>query len=117
MRDENLYLLDILGCIRKIESYTIGGREAFLNMPMMQDAVIRNLEIIGEATKQLSPALRQASPNVRWQQIAGLRDVLIHSYMKVNLERVWTIVEQDLPDLRIKIEEILNKESADNQLE
>lgn len=85
MRDESLYLTDMLECIHKIESYTVDGRDAFLNTPMMQDAVIRNLEIIGEATKQLSPELRQASPDVRWQQIAGLRDVLIHGYMKVNL--------------------------------
>ncbi len=85
MRDESLYLTDMLECIRKIESYTADGRDAFLNTPMMQDAVIRNLEIIGEATKQLSSELRQTSPDVRWQQIAGLRDVLIHGYMKVNL--------------------------------
>ncbi|MBM0740248.1 DUF86 domain-containing protein [Phormidium sp. CLA17] len=109
MRDESLYLTDILSCIQKIQAYTVDGRDAFLNMPMIQDAVIRNLEIIGEATKQLSLELRQANPNIRWQQIAGLRDILIHSYMKVNLERIWMILEQDLPGLQVKIEEILKE--------
>ncbi len=107
MRDESLYLIDILSCMQKIESYTVDGRDAFLESPMMQDAVIRNLEIIGEATKQLSVELRQSNPDVRWQQMAGLRDILIHAYMKVNLERVWIIVEQDLPELKVRIEEIL----------
>jgi len=115
VRDESLYLTDMLECIHKIESYTADGRDAFLSTPMMQDAVIRNLEIIGEATKQLSPELRQASPDVRWQQIAGLRDVLIHGYMKVNLARVWTIIEQDLPDLKIKIAEILKETDKDKK--
>lgn len=109
MRDESLYLTDILDCIQKIESYTVDGKNAFLNTSIVQDAVIRNLEIIGESTKQLSPELRQPSPNIRWQQIAGLRDILIHAYMKVSLERVWTIIEQDLPGLKIKIEEILKR--------
>ncbi|UIE36210.1 HepT-like ribonuclease domain-containing protein [Leptodesmis sichuanensis] len=107
MRDESLFLMDILQCIQKIEVYTAAGRDAFLSTPMMQDAVIRNLEIIGEATKQISLELRQANPDVRWQQIAGLRDILIHSYMKVNLERIWLIIEQDLPGLKLKIENIL----------
>lgn len=65
MRDESLYLTDILDCIQKIESYTVDGKNAFLNTSIVQDAVIRNLEIIGEATKQLSPELRQSSPDIR----------------------------------------------------
>jgi uncharacterized protein with HEPN domain len=113
VRDENLYLTDILTCIQKIQSYTIDGRDVFLNTPMVQDAVIRNLEIIGEATKQLSLELRRANPDIRWQQIAGLRDVLIHGYLKVNLARVWTIVEKDLPSLQFRIEEILKQLDRD----
>lgn len=75
--------------------------------PMIQDAVIRNFEVIGEATKRLSTELRAAYPNVPWQQIAGFRDVLIHDYLKVNLNRVWGVIELNLPELKATVEEIL----------
>ena len=107
MSDDGLYLSDIYESIRKIEEYTKGGREAFMDTPMIQDAVIRNLEVIGEATKNLSDELRQANFDIRWKQIAGLRDVLIHGYMKVRLSRVWIIVEEELPSLKNRIEKLL----------
>ena len=75
--------------------------------PMIQDAVIRNFEVIGEATKRLSTELRAAYPNVPWHQIAGFRDVLIHDYLKVNLNRVWGVIELNLPELKATVEEIL----------
>lgn len=109
MRDNRLYLSNIKECIERIESYTCDGREAFMQTPMIQDAVIRNFEIIGEATKRLSPELRAAYPQIPWQQIAGLRDVLIHDYLKVNLNRIWGIIEQNLPELKTIVEAILNE--------
>lgn len=80
-----------------------------MQTPMIQDAVVRNFEIIGEATKRLSQDLRQAYPDIQWQQIAGLRDVLIHDYLRVDLDEVWGIIERDLPELKGKIEEILQE--------
>lgn len=109
MRDNRLYLSNIKECIERIESYTCDGREAFMQTPMIQDAVIRNFEIIGEATKRLSPELRAAYPDIAWQQIAGLRDVLIHDYLKVNLNRIWGIIEQNLPELKRIVEGILKE--------
>jgi uncharacterized protein with HEPN domain len=73
---------------------------------MIQDAVIRNLEIIGEAVKGLSEDLRSANPEVLWRQIAGMRDVLIHHYFGVKLETVWQVVVDHLPNLRQRIEEL-----------
>ncbi|MBW4523160.1 MAG: DUF86 domain-containing protein [Scytolyngbya sp. HA4215-MV1] len=108
MRNDNDYLSDILECISRIENYTISGREAFLGNQIIQDAVIRNFEIIGEATKRLSLAFKQANPNVPWRQIAGFRDVLIHDYIYVDNHEVWNIIEQSLPDFKEKISEILN---------
>jgi uncharacterized protein with HEPN domain len=102
-----LYLEDIAECIERIDNYTKEGREVFLNTPLVQDAVIRNFEVIGEATKNLSAELKAANPDIRWRQIAGLRDVLIHEYAKVNLPRVWNVIEQDLPGLRKRIKSLL----------
>lgn len=72
--------------------YFSGGKDAFMQATIIQDAVIRKLEIIGEATKRLSPDLKATYPDVPWKQMAGLRDVLIHDYLKVNLNLVWQIV-------------------------
>jgi uncharacterized protein with HEPN domain len=77
---------------------------------MIQDAVIRNFEIIGEATKRLSPELKNSYPDVSWKQIAGLRDILIHDYLKVNLNRVWGIIEQNLPPLKQTVETVLQQQ-------
>lgn len=108
MTDEDaLYLDNIDDGIARIESYTEDGREVFLYTPMIQDAVIRNLEIIGEATKKLSSELRESNSDIRWRQIAGLRDVLIHEYAKVNLPRIWNIIEQDLPGLKERVKSLL----------
>ena len=107
MKDERLYLSNIQECIERIEEYTKGGKEEFMATKIIQDAVIRNFEIIGEATKRLSPELRSKYSDVPWQQIAGLRDVLIHDYLKVNLNSVWQIIEQNLSDLKRQVTAIL----------
>jgi len=107
MKDDRLYLSNILECIERIESYTQDGKEAFLQTKIIQDAVIRNFEIIGEATKRLSPEIKEVYPNVPWAQLAGFRDVLIHDYLKVNLNRVWGVIEQNLPQLKTTVESML----------
>ncbi|WP_328590982.1 HepT-like ribonuclease domain-containing protein [Methanofollis fontis] len=82
-------------------------REAFMTSPMVQDAVIRNFEIIGEAVKQVSEPVREKRPDVPWRAVAGLRDILIHRYMGVDLTAVWDVIEQDLPALKRAVAEIL----------
>jgi uncharacterized protein with HEPN domain len=109
MRETRLLLSDILECIVWIESYTAEGREAFLQNRMIRDAVVRNLEVIGEATKQLPPFLRETYPNVPWKRIAGLRDVLIHDYVRVDPEEVWRLIEQNLPELKTNVTIILQE--------
>ena len=93
---------------KRIAEVTAGGEREFLASRLIQDGVVRNLEVIGEATKNLSTELREANPAIPWRQIAGMRDVLIHDYLKVNLSRVWLTVSTDLPVLRTTVTRLLN---------
>jgi uncharacterized protein with HEPN domain len=101
-------LRHVADAIERIESYISVGRDVFLSTPHWQDAVIRQLEIIGEATKRLSTEVRDQNPEVPWRRIAGLRDVLAHDYMGVDLPAVWEITQQQLPTLKRKVEAILS---------
>ena len=94
---------------KRIAEYTAGGEQEFLTSRLIQDGVVRNLEVIGEATKNLSTGLREANPAIPWRQIAGMRDVLIHDYLKLNLSRVWLTVSTDLPELRTTVTRLLNQ--------
>ena len=107
MNKDRLYLESIRDCLERIAEYTAGGEQAFLASRLIQDGVIRNLEVIGEATKNLSSELRDANAAIPWRQIAGMRDVLIHDYLKVNLARVWRTVERDLPPLQAVLSQLL----------
>ncbi len=89
--------------MERIVAYTEGGREAFMRELMVQDATVRNLEIVGEATKSLSPTFRASHPEVPWEDMAGMRDVLKHRYAAVDLEIVWEVVENRVPFLRGRI--------------
>jgi uncharacterized protein with HEPN domain len=106
-KDDRLYLTHISERIARIEEYTHAGREAFFASPMQQDAVVRNFEIIGEATKRISEGLKQRYPQIPWRRVAGFRDVLIHQYMGVDLNEVWQIVEHDLPPFKAQIDALL----------
>ena len=79
----------------------------FTDSPMAQDAVVRNFEVIGEAVKRIPEFLKEECPDIPWRRSAGLRDVLIHQYMKVDLEAVWAIVRDDLPEFKRAVGEIL----------
>ena len=109
MNKDRLYLESIRDCLERIAEVTAGGEQEFLTSRLIQDGVVRNLEVIGEATKNLSTGLREANPAIPWRQIAGMRDVLIHDYLKVNLSRVWLTVSTDLPDLRTTGTRLLNQ--------
>jgi uncharacterized protein with HEPN domain len=108
MKDDRLYLIHIIECIARIESYTRDGKQAFLQSTIRQDAVLRNLQILAESTQRISAATKSAQPEVAWQRIAGFRNVLVHDYLGLNMARVWEVVERDLPELKAQVQRILN---------
>jgi len=108
LKGDRLYLLHIAECIRKIQSYT-GGRESFFGDQKTQDAVLRNLQTMAESTQRLSDEFKARHPFTEWRKIAGFRNVLVHDYLGINLERVWEVVDRDLPILLTKVERALEE--------
>lgn len=106
---DDLYLEHVLQAITLIERFTAGGRDVFFGDEMVQSAVIRQLEIVGEAVRRLSDELRTHEPAVPWRDIAGTRDKLIHGYFIVKLDIVWNVVVQDLPSLKLHVRRILGQ--------
>lgn len=110
-RSDRDLLGDIQEALRRARSYTEGqSYEQFLADTKTQDAVIRSLEILGEATKKLSSGLRESHPEIPWKSLAGVRDKLIHDYFGVNIDIVWQIVQDQLPALTTQIEATLKDE-------
>ena len=107
-RDPRLLLEDIASAIQKIDRYIAGMTlDAFKADDKTADAVVRNLEIIGEAARQLPSGFKETNDRVSWGQIAGLRNRIVHDYFGLDLEMIWFIITSDLPDLKGKILELI----------
>lgn len=100
MKNDEVYLRHILECIESIESYAPNRKSDFFISKLMQDAVIRNLEVIGEATKCISQDFRQKHPQLPWREMAGLRDVLIHNYFGVGNGIVWNVAREGASNIK-----------------
>jgi len=109
VKDERLYLIQMLERAERIFEYTEGGQDQFLRDRKTQDAVLRSFEVMGEAAKRVPESIRSQAPEIPWKRLAGFRDVLIHQYEGVDLGEVWKRVSEDLPPLVQSIEILLRK--------
>ena len=106
-RDPRLYLDDIIQAIAAIERYTQGlTKQDFDQNELVQDGVLRRLEVIGEAARHIPQELQTQAPEIPWRRIVGMRNRLTHEYFGILIDRVWNVVQQDLPPLRSKIQEL-----------
>src|SRR4030065_1105099 len=109
-REHDLFLKDILLAIRKIENYTEKlTYEEFLKDELRQDGVVKNLEVIGEAVKNIPQDIKNKKPEIEWKKIAGLRDILTHEYFGINFEIVWDVIMKKIPDLKKAVADLLSE--------
>lgn len=97
MKDDRIYLDHIPECINWISHFTAEGPEFFLKDRKTQSAVLRELQTLPESTQRLSEEFQEKHPEVPWQNIAGFRNILVHGYLGIKMERVWEIIQKDLP--------------------
>jgi len=110
-RGDREFILDMLEACNRIISYTKGkDYNYFCHNALLQDAVVRNIEILGEAAKKISSQLKDRYPEVEWKQIARTRDKVIHFYFGIDVSIIWDIIQIDIPNLRYKLESIIEKE-------
>lgn len=106
-KDQRVYLAQILEAAERIAQYTCEGKDAFLADKRTQDAVARNFQVIGEASKRVSPEYRKDHPQVPWRGLAGFRDVLVHQYDSIDVQEMWRVVELELPPLMVSLASLL----------
>jgi uncharacterized protein with HEPN domain len=94
---DSLYLIHIRECLARVREYTFGGRDDFMKDTKTQDAVLRNLQIMGESTQRLSESLKAAHSQVKWRDLAAFRNILVHNYLGMDLAQIWQIITDDLP--------------------
>lgn len=103
-RDVRLYLDDMITACEKIQRYLAGRpRGAFEQDEQAFDAILKNLEVIGEASKRLPTSFRDAHPEIEWREISGLRDIIVHQYFGLDLDIVWDVVANRVPDLLVRL--------------
>ncbi len=106
-RSDRVLLEHIRECIDRISEYTGCKRSSFYASRLVQDAVVRNLQLLAESTQRLSNAVKETETDIPWRAIAGFRNVLVHGYLEIDLDAVWSVVEQDLPKLSRAIDRMV----------
>jgi uncharacterized protein with HEPN domain len=109
MKEDKLYLLHIQECLARIQSYVSTDKQTFMTSNLIQDAVLRNLQIMAESTQRLSPEIKTQHPELPWRDLSGFRNVLAHNYLGISLERIWEVIDVELPELTLKFKKILEE--------
>jgi uncharacterized protein with HEPN domain len=104
---DRVLLTHMLECISHVDAFCGGQRERFEASRLVQDAVVRNLHMLTESSQRLSDPIKASEPDVPWRELAGFRNVVVHGYLGLDSQAVWTVVEQDLPTLRAALERML----------
>ena len=107
MKEDRVYFEHILLCIEKIEDYTKMEKSLYMESTIIQDAVVRNLQVLAESTQRISDRVKTNYPDTEWQAISGFRNILVHDYLGLDLKLIWSVVEKRLPPLRLEIEKML----------
>jgi uncharacterized protein with HEPN domain len=113
VKDDRLYRRHMLERCHRITRFIAAGRDAFMASEQLQDAVIRNVEVIGEAAKRVSAGARDRLASLDWKAICGMRDVLIHDYIGVDLDEVWNVASSRIPELQAASDQYLSGENPD----
>ena len=99
-KGDAVYIEHMLTCIDRVLDYIGNDKEAFYQSTLVQDAVIRNLQIMAESSQRMSDDLKSQFPSIPWREIAGFRNILVHDYLGIDCDAIWSVVEQDLPELK-----------------
>jgi uncharacterized protein with HEPN domain len=107
VRDDRERVLDMREAIERIERYSSRGRQAFDAEELVQSWVVRHLQVIGEVARSLSPDFRDRHPEIPWAEIIGMRTILVHRYFDIDRDLVWSVVEEDLPALKARLDHLV----------
>lgn len=108
-KDNSVYIDHMLECIQRINEYVV-SKEQFYNTCIVQDAVVRNLQVMAESSQRLAEEIKQHYSDIPWKQISGFRNILVHDYLGVDLDVIWSVVEQELPGLEKVLAKIQKSE-------
>ncbi len=107
-KDDSVYIEHMLECIQRIDEYVV-SKEQFYNTHLVQDAVVRNLQVMAESSQRLAEEIKLNYPDVPWKQISGFRNILVHDYLGIDLDVIWSVIEQELSSLGKALIEIQKK--------
>ena len=110
MKDDKFYLIHIGECIADIQEYTVDGHDAFADSKLIQDAVLRKLQIMVQSALRLSDEFIASHPEIEWDKMRGFRNFVVHEYLEIDLDAVWYVVEHDLPPLAYAVEHAMDNE-------
>lgn len=103
---DRVYIVHMLECIERVKTYTAGDESVFRQSQLVQDAVIRNLQVMAESSQRLSESTKSMTPDVPWRSISGFRNIMVHDYLGLDLDVIWSVVSQELPTLEMALSRV-----------